>query len=467
MDISNFISLSAIFLPFIFSLFLFIKRMTLSYVNKKLLNSGLSVVCSISLLLFIVLSLSAEQTKISEEFSLFNLNKINLNFGYYIDSTNIKFLILSSLIFLLCSIFSKYYFKKKKQFIFTKQRYYTFFSLLIFNTYLLICSDNLFSVLIFCILQSVIVFIFSYFDIFKNNANFNITRFHRINIAGDFSFLLACLVLFKYFLLSKSDGVNLTMNIDNISPLIKYCSQTSGLDFQIVTGALLATIFSKLFVFPFNCYFSFFANSSNMLYLTLVGVLNFSGGVYLFDKFIFLANLNKEFFVIALIFAVVTLISSLIFLLFEKNFKIIFGYLFAALNSIFIIFYLCFRFDLTLYIYFALVLLFLSVLAYLFYIDKTSLDKRIINKKKGFILESAHIAVFETFPNLIYQIINIVDEKIIQNIFGFVVALFNFIISFIMVKTSRTGIFKCIRNILIFIAFFVIIAILCVLYRGI
>ena len=67
MDISILIGNSAIFLPLIFALFLIYARLTLNYVNKKILNWTTSVINLFSLLTFIFLK-------------MFYLNDLAINF---------------------------------------------------------------------------------------------------------------------------------------------------------------------------------------------------------------------------------------------------------------------------------------------------------------------------------------------------------------------------------------------------
>lgn len=468
MDISYFFSLIAIFLPLIFGLFLFGKRMALSTVNKKVLNTGLITVNSISLGFFLIEYLFIIIGKsLNFDFSFFTTDKISLNFGLMADASNIKFLVYSSLIYLLTSIYAAFYFDRKKQFIFTKQRYYTYFSLLIFNTYIFLASINLFQALIFYILQGVVIFLFAYFDIFKNNANFNITRFHKISLIGDFFFLIACLILFKYSMLSKGYVQSSSINMDELSTLISYCRGIASLsEFKIITVSFAIAALSKLFIFPLNCYWSFFANSSNILYLTIIGAANTSIGAYLYTRLIPFVDFYKDFSLYILIFAGITILSSLIFILFEKNIKIIFGYLFTVLNAVFIVCYINLNHTFAILLYFALNLVLLFILMRLFFKDVNNLNKRIINKKKGFLLESIHIMFFETIPSKVFQVFNFFDEKIIQKIFDLLIAILNFFVSILTIKTARNTTFKNIRNILIIVGLFVILAILCALFGG-
>ena len=170
MDISIFgnLSIVAIFLPLIFALYLFISRLNLSYVGKKILNWGCSIFNFASLILFFLANyFTLDKTQIAKiEVNFFQIEKFSLDFGFLINDTNIVYLICISVICLLLSIYSKLYFDKKKQFIFTKQRFYIFLSVLSFLSYFFIASINLVQSMVALFLQSVAVLLFAYFDIF-------------------------------------------------------------------------------------------------------------------------------------------------------------------------------------------------------------------------------------------------------------------------------------------------------------
>ena len=169
MDISIFsnLGLVAIFLPLAYALYLFCARFSLAFVGKKVLNYGCCVSNFLSFVFFCLADYFVlDKTQIAKfDFNFFTIDKFSLDLGFFIDDTNIGYLIFVSFLCLIISIYSKIYFDKKKQFIFTKQRYYIFLSFLSFLTYFFISSANLFQGVIALILQSVALLVFAYFDI--------------------------------------------------------------------------------------------------------------------------------------------------------------------------------------------------------------------------------------------------------------------------------------------------------------
>ena len=138
MDMSIISSLCAIFLPFIYGIYLLVSRFKLSYVNKKVLNYGTFFSNLAALTVFVVLlALIFQETTIQTlNFNIFNFDKINLDFGFMVNKENIIYLVFSSFFYTILALYSKFYFDKKKQFLFTKQRFYIFLSILATNTYL-------------------------------------------------------------------------------------------------------------------------------------------------------------------------------------------------------------------------------------------------------------------------------------------------------------------------------------------
>ena len=129
----------AIFLPLVYAIYLFCARLSLSFVNKKILNYGCCFFNFISFVFFCLANYFAlDREQIAKfDFNFFTINKFSLDFGIFINETNIVYLIFTSFLCLILSIYSKFYFDKKKQFIFTKQRYYIFMSAISFLTYCL------------------------------------------------------------------------------------------------------------------------------------------------------------------------------------------------------------------------------------------------------------------------------------------------------------------------------------------
>ena len=161
--LSNLNSL-AIFAPLVFELYLLFARLNLSFVNKKVLNNGSIGINLISLLIFSLSFYFYGGEVLNCSFDFFKCEKFLLNFGLIINEENILYLIFTSLVSLIVSLYAKVYFARKKQFMFTKQRFYIFLSFLSFFTYLFLASNNLFQATFTLILSSIVVLIFTYFD---------------------------------------------------------------------------------------------------------------------------------------------------------------------------------------------------------------------------------------------------------------------------------------------------------------
>ena len=459
----------AIFLPLFYALYLFSARLSLSFVNKKLLNWGCCFFNLLSFLFFSIVNYFAlDKTQIAKfDFNFFSIDKFSLDLGFMINEANIGYLIFASFLCLIFSLYSKIYFDKKKQFIFTKQRFYIFLSFVSFLTYFFIASANLFQGVIALIAQSVVVLVFAYFDIFKNPTNHNITRFHRISMIGNFALLIAVLILFKYAILSQGYVESNSLTYDEFDILISYMfGISSSFEFKIMTVCFILAIMSRLMIFPLSCYYSFFANSSNVMYLTSAIIVNNVAGIFLLVKTMPLLEMAKDYILAFEIFIGIGILISLIQILFERNIKIIFGYLLSAINSIFVILFLTYDINLIQNLYFIFNILFVIILMLVFIQDKINFSRRLINRQVGFVLEKAHIVFFETIPEKTSRIIDIVDEKLLQNISAFLVKLFNYVISLFVLKITKTEGITSVKNILIIFAVFALLAIFIALFGG-
>lgn len=470
MDISIFSNLEAlaIIAPLIFGLYLFILRFRLSFINKKILNWGSTISNLISLATFLFIYFQIKNSEIlSCNFNFLSIEKFSLSFGFEINKDNILFLVFSSFLAFITSIYSKFYFDKKKQFIFTKQRFYIFLSLLSSLAYAFLASINLFQGVITLILQSALILIFSYFDIFKTPTNFNITRFHTISHIGNIALFMASLILFKYAILSQGYISSSSIKYDELNLLISYMyGISSSIEFKLMALCFLIGIMTRLIIFPFSCYYSFFANSSNIFYLSTISLANNITGIFLFLKFIPLLELSNQYLLYFGFFLGFAILISLIQILFERNIKIIFGYLTSIINSIFIILFLNFSLKYTILSYLGVNLGLILILMILFIKDKTNFKKRIINKQLGFALEKSYIIAFEVIPSKISKLFEIIDEKIIQNAFEPFIKLFDYLCKVFVKKTSRKNNIKSIKSILIIFAIIALIAIFIALFGG-
>ena len=446
MDMSIILSLIAIFLPAIYAIYLFIARLSLTPINKFILNNGCVLTSLIASLIFIFLAFNIQDRNIVGTFFNIDFNNLDFNFEYNINKNNIYFLIYSCIAYGFVSLFSKKYFSIKKQFIFTKQRFFIFLSLLFLNTNLFLISSNLIQCLFCWLIQGVLVHIFSYFDIFKHPTNHNMTRFNKISLLGDFAFILSCLILFKYAILSNNYIEFKTLEFNELNELISYMYGLSeNYEFFLCLFGFLIATATKLAIFPMNSYYSFFANSSNVFYLACANCSNLIFGSYIFIKLsIFYSLIENIEYPLKIYFATAASIA-LFCILFEKNIKIIFGYYFSFINSIFVILFLNNKNINTLYIFLILNFILIIVLSALFIKDKTNLKKRIFNVK-GFIIERMHIFISETLPEKLGVIFNFIDEKIIKKVIYIPSYTINLISCKFLSENSKTTIAKTLAN---------------------
>lgn len=466
MDISILISGGAIFLPLIFACLLIIANLSGQYLNKKLINWGVSVFNLISLLTFVFLKMFYLFDKNISFFKEITLTEeLKLNFGVLIDNNNIDLLIYSSLVYFLISIYSIIYFNKKKQYIFTKQRYYIFLALLSFNTYLFISGQSLMQSLFLWIIQGILIFIFSYFDIFKDYAKYNITRFYRIFSFGDILFLISVLILFKYAIFSQGYIQSTSLDYYELNELISYTYGIANpMEFILCALGFIIAIASRMFILPFSCFYSFIVNSSNILYISIITCASSILGYVLLLKTLPIFEFIPKSILCFKILLIFSIISSIIFLIFEKNTKIIFGYILSIINSVFIYLFLTYNKAQILLAYMILNIIILIIVCYLLYKDKTTIKKHFLIKQKGFILEKTHLLIFETIPNILSKILHFINDKITKNVILFILKIFNRILSLFVLKSLRNNNFRTFGNIFIIIALVVLLTIFIILF---
>lgn len=464
MDIMSLIALFGVSLPLLNALYLLIARATYSVVKKSVLNNTLLAITLLSF--FIFCACSNLNNSYNFEYSFLHLDKFSFNFGLDFNPLCFEMLAYSAITYFLIALSIKLYFSKRKQFYFTKQRFYAFLSFLIFNTYLFLISPTLFQMLFFWILQGVIIFVFSYFDIFKKVTASNILRFHRITLIGDFAFILLCLILLKYAILSQGYVSDNMLNLEELNVLLSYSfGICSHLDLVLLYLAILTIVFSKLFIFPFSCYYSFFANSSDVMYLSVYTASNSVLAFYFLLKMMGYLELFNTLDYLG-IYLAISAFLSLIFILHEKNIKIIFGYIISIVNCLLI--YFAFNLDLNLAIFlFCIInLLLLAGFCACALLNKTSFKKALIQKRTGFILEYIHIFFFEKLPEKIYSVIDFIDSKITQNILNSIFKLFSFLAFKFTNNTIENSAVKNSINILIIFAAISLLAVLLTLFRG-
>ena len=200
-----------------------------------------------------------------------------------------------------------------------------------------------------------------------------------------------------------------------------------------------------------------------IFYVCTYCAVNSAMGIFILYKTIVFSELIHCINYVAVYFLVSGIIS-LLFLPFEKNLKIIFGYLLSVLNCICIPLYLLWNKNYSIYIYLIGNLILFTIVLIFFYKDKVSLKSRLINKQKGFMLEKAHILLFEILPDGILNIFKFIDEKFIQNIFYFAVKITEKLAALFVIKMYSRNKFKYIRGILFAFVIFIILSIFIALF---
>jgi len=339
MDMIKYLNIFAIFIPLVYAIFLLFYKICLLDIKKYLLKYVPILINLFSLIVFGIAYYISKNDTFEQSFVIPFLKTRDFSFdlSFLINQTNLFYFLIISFFAFIFSVYLNFYFKKFKQYIFTKQRFLSLFSLCIFNSYLLVASDNLFGLFVFLVFSSLIAYLFAYFDLIKTTINANIARFTKISLFGIFSMFCAILILFKFSALENGvyDSVNLEfLNIEKIADYIHNLNLT--FDYKALIFALAIPVMINFCIFPFGSYSSFLSYSSNLVYLIII-FNNCILGLYLFERFFSIFKTAFDFDLIAYIVCAFGAILSLVFLLFEKSLKIIFGYLFCIINSIFVI----------------------------------------------------------------------------------------------------------------------------------
>jgi hypothetical protein len=272
-------------------------------------------------------------------------------------------------------------------------------------------------------------------------------------------------MLFRYSILSQGYISSNSLDYNELNVLVSYMyGISSSIEFKLMTACFIFAIMSRLMIFPLSCYYSFFANSSNVLYLAVSLCANNLMGIFLFLKIMPLLELSENCVFYLDIFLLFAAILLFIQMLVEKNIKIFFGYLLSIINSSFIVLFLNFKTTIIKYCYFGINILFAIILMYLFIKDKINFKKRIINKNLGFLLEKSHIVLFEIIPDKISKFVEIIDEKIIQNLILIVFKTIDWFATLFVIKTTKNRLRDILRNILISFALITIFAIFVALF---
>lgn len=454
-----------IFLPIIFAVYFIIAKIKLSVINKKFLNYSPIITTAISFIAFIVQYFLFEQNGEIFDYTFLSFENFTIEFSGITSLNSLKLLILSNFSYLLFSIFLQFYFKKKKQFMFIRQRYTTFLLLIIGLSNIFICANDLFFNFVLLTTITLAIFLFSYYDIFKNYTKTNILRFFRINIVGDFCFLIALLALLRNSSLLEYLNLN-NFSFEDFDVFVDYLFSTSNIiEFKIIFVLLLLSAITRFIIFPFSTYYTFLSNVSNITFVPVV-IINLFVGYKLLSLttsfFSFLANSTTILNIILLI----SLIFSIISLFFEKNIKIIFGYFIIILNSLTIYFYINNKItNFNIIFYIPYIVAFLAVI-FCIYNDKNNFSRRIINKQKGFYLERINILIFENFTDFLGKTFYFLDKKIVPKILFFPYDFMNSTISYIVFKLSKINKFNILKYIFIIFVIFILGAIILALFKG-
>ncbi len=323
-------------------------------------------------------------------------------------------------------------------------------------TYLFILSENLVLAAIFWILSGIIIYVFSYFDIFKINSDYNPNRFYSVFLTGDFSLLLAVFIFVKYALIS--DNFSYFINFSEISSLTGYIIGNSDFEYLLLPLCLIIALFSRAFILPFSCIFSFLSNASNLLYTVIYTTMTPLYSLILFLKLDLFSNVGYQF----KIYVIISLAVSIFSLLFEKHFKIIMGHLLSIVNCVCILTYFYNK-----YAFLFVVLIYIGILLALFGIflqDKLSFKRRVINIKKGFLIEKIYIFVFEILPFKIANLVYFIDKEIFGNIIKFLIYIFNVLSYRYMLFIQKKDVVSVIKGIIITFTIFALLAIFIALF---
>ena len=163
--------------------------------------------------------------------------------------------------------------------------------------------------------------------------------------------------------------------------------------------------------------------------------------------------------------SLITIITSLIFITYEKNIKIIYGYLLSIINAVFISLTLVNKYSV--FIYFGLLFILLLILMNLFSKDKNNIKRKVLNKFTGFYLEKFNIFVFEKVPYKFANILTLINKYFFKILFGLGDKITDIANTFFVIKSSKASKITVIRTVFLIFTLFVVFIILAILFRRI
>ena len=250
------------------------------------------------------------------------IQTMGISASFAVDGLSLLLCVLTSFIFLIALIVSKYAITSKHKI------YYSLIMLLQTSVLGVFCSRDIFMFFMFWLLELLPI----YFLIYlwgKENAQKAATKFILYNAFGSIFLLFGFLILYHYsFTVS---GV-LTGHIDSLS----FDEYINPIWFQIVTFVCLFIGFAvKIPLIPLHGWYIPAQSSSPMPVNIIIGATTLSMGAYGFIKF----NMQmfptafKELAVIIMFLAIINIFTGALAGFVRKNIKDVIGYLYISLSG--------------------------------------------------------------------------------------------------------------------------------------
>lgn len=186
-------------------------------------------------------------------------------------------------------------------------------------------------------------------------------------------------------------------------------------------------------------------------------------GSYILFRLATYLDYGQEYVYCCCVFAITSVLTAFVSIIFERKIKIIFGYLLSIINAALLFCILHYESVIVLYSYFALNLLIMAILMKMFLNDKVNI-KGLIKKQRGFLIERIHIYIFEELTNKIAVVLKFIDEKIVQNILNCIIIVINYFINLLNFKPLKKDILINIWMILAVVSIFAFFAIFLTLF---
>ncbi len=287
----------AIFAPFLCALILSVCKFANSkfpqYGNFALSMTTCGASLLISVLLF-VYTLTYSGYVLENNIALCAIQNILFHFGIYLDNLSSIFILFISLLFFVANIFSYRYLLQNRQ---GFARFYIYLNLMQFFAYCFFISSNLMQSIVFIMMQSLMLYLFTNFYFQKPAAAEDSQKVFIANIAGDFILICACCA-FLYFSTITADTINIpTLGYNNINSLGLYSfASLNPVIFALICLLFILGSIIKSAQYPFLRSISRSVQAPNPAFSLIISPIILAQGVFLLLRLFPLLNLTPVLF---------------------------------------------------------------------------------------------------------------------------------------------------------------------------